>query len=131
MAIFSSSVICATSSLARLSGASAVSVHGRFPTAAASVACRVEAGVAAGAVPNDASARMNPLTTLTVLSFIGAPFYDGLRRAAARRYAPPVMAAGEGTSPGPVDLWPGRWPHLMIRKKLEAIVTTGDRESPA
>src|SRR5256885_2563917 len=99
MAIFSSSVIWATSSLARSPGESAVFIHGR------SVDLGEGAADAAAGTVSDANANTstNTLTTRKVLFFIEAPFCDGLRRASARRCRRSWAAAGEGVT-GP---WTG------------------------
>src|SRR4029453_15664727 len=70
MAIFSSSVICATNCLARLSGDSAVFIHGRSPVAltSAPAAALDDADACAGAA-SDARTSANTPATLTALSF--------------------------------------------------------------
>src|SRR4051794_9006757 len=81
MAIFSSSVMRATSSRARCSGEMAVFIQGRSVDALRGTAVAVSGEEDASAGPaRDASASAKTLTALTVLTFIGAPFYDGLRR---------------------------------------------------
>jgi hypothetical protein len=62
----------------------------------ASVACAEEADVEAGVAPSEASTSTTAPTTRTVLIFIVAPFYDGLRRAGA----PSPAAAGRRQKEG-------------------------------
>src|SRR4051812_15257159 len=95
MAIFSSSVICATRRRARWSPARRVFIQGRaVPPADTAAGAEDARGAAAapGMVPRHATATTTPLTTLMALTFMAAPGRETAERHRARGWPRQIRA---------------------------------------